>query len=60
VFRDINSVTEEIDALQQEVSTLEIAQSRHNPHRQANLLHRRAVLSTKHTLQNADECVCGA
>lgn len=55
MFRDINAVTEDIDALQQEVSALEAAQSRHNPNRQQNLLHRRAVLKTKQTLKRADE-----
>ena len=55
MFRDINAVTEEIDAVQQEVTELEAAQSKHNPNRQQNLLHRRAVLKTKQTLQRAEQ-----
>lgn len=55
VFRDINAVTEDIDGLQQEVAALEAAQATHNPNREQNLLHRRAVLKTKQTLLRADE-----
>ena len=37
------------------VTALEAAQAKHNPNRQQNLMHRRAVLKTKQTLLRADE-----